>query len=905
MNRLAKLVSLGQSPWLDNIQRRALESGEVKTLIDRGDIRGMTSNPSIFNQAISRSHDYDEALRALAWSGWDAEKIFWELAVEDVRLALDLFAPLYEQSIGADGYVSLEVSPHLAHDTEATVAQAEQLWTRVARPNLMVKIPATPAGIPAIRRAVAAGLNINITLIFSRLRYAAVMDAYLAGIEDRFAAGHSIDHIASVASFFVSRVDTKVDRRLPPGSPLRGKAAVANAKLAYEDFRRTFSGQRWESLRQRGARLQRPLWASTSTKDPAYPDTIYVDELVGADTVNTLPAQTLEAARDHARAEPAISEHLQAARDALAALDRAGISMEDVARELEAEGVEAFATSSTELLQNIEARRQEALRTLDPIAEPVARRIEQLSADSLPTRFHAKDPTLWSDEPAGQAEVSRRMGWTDSPQKARALLPLYRDFAAQVRQAHISRFLVLGMGGSSLAAELFSTLFSASDASDTKAVCLGILDSTDPAQVAKAAVDFPPQESLYIVSSKSGDTAEVTAAFNYLWSQADGDGSHFVAITDDGSSLERLARTLGFRRIFIADSTVGGRYSALTDFGLVPAALLGMDLERLLEGAEWMQRQCGRELAAARSPGIVLGAVLGEAALAGRDKLTILADSPMRSLPHWIEQLVAESTGKDGKGILPVPLDPLDAPKVYGPDRLFVYLRQSGELEAGVDALSRTGFPVITLDVPDAYAVAAEFFRWEVAVAVACHILGVNAFDQPDVQESKDRTSSRIEQMRSTQRLEEGEWDISIGEGVPNLGTSQGMWHFLERARPGDYVALNAYLPCRPENVEELQRLRVLIRERTRVAVTAGFGPRFQHSTGQMHKGGPNTGLFVQIVSEPAEDIDIPGQGMSFGTLIRAQALGDYETLVSRDRRVLRVHLSRPDDLAQLRKALQ
>jgi len=905
MNRLAGLVSLGQSLWLDNIQRRELEGGETKTLIDRGDIRGMTSNPSIFNQAIAGSHDYDEALRSLAWSGWDAEKIFWELAVEDVRLALDLFAPLYEQSNGADGYVSIEVSPDLADDTEATAAQAEQLWARVARPNLMVKIPATAAGIPAIRRGIAAGLNINITLIFSRQRYAAVMGAYLAGLEDRLAAGRSIDHIASVASFFVSRVDTKVDKRLSPGSPLRGKAAVANAKLAYEDFRKTFSGERWERLRHRGARLQRPLWASTSTKDPAYSETLYVDELAGADTVNTLPPKTLDAARDHARAVSSISEHLQAARDTLAALEAAGISMDQVSRELEAEGVAAFATSIAELLKNIETRRQDAVRTLGPLAGPVARRIKQLSADSLPTRMNANDPTLWSDEPSGQAEVSRRMGWMDSPQKARALLPSYREFAAQVHQAHVSRFLVLGMGGSSLAAELLSTLSSSADASDAKAVCLGTLDSTEPAQVAKAADDFPPEKSLYIVSSKSGGTAEVTAAFNYFWSQANGDGSRFVAITDGGSSLEQLARTLGFRRIFTADSTVGGRFAALTDFGLVPAALLGMDLDRLLERAEWMQRQCGSDLPAARSPGIVLGAALGEAALAGRDKLTILADSSLRSLPYWIEQLVAESTGKDGKGILPVPLDPLDAPEVYGPDRLFVYLRQSGELDAGVDALSRTGFPVISIDVPDAYAVAAEFYRWEVAVAVACHILGVNAFDQPDVQESKDRTRSRIEHLRSTRRLEEGEWDTAIREGAPSLGTSEMMWRYLEQARPGDYVALNAYLPRGPEMVDELQRLRVLIRERTRIAVTAGFGPRFQHSTGQMHKGGPNTGLFIQIVSDPGQDLDIPGQGMSFGTLIRAQALGDYETLLARRRRVLRVHLSSPADLAWLRKALQ
>src|SRR5512141_173581 len=266
MNTIAKLNELGQSIWMDNIQRRLLEDGETRGMIERGDIRGMTSNPTIFEKAISKTHDYDEALIPMAWSGWDAEKIFWELVVEDIRAATDLFLPLYEETNGGDGYVSIEVSPFLAGDTDATAAQAQQLWARVARPNLMVKIPATPAGIPAIRRSIAAGININITLIFGLRMYAEVINAYLSGLEDRLAAGHPIDQIASVASFFVSRVDTKVDERLPKDSPLRGKVAVANAKLAYEQFLKTFSGDRWEKLQKHGAHLQRVLWASTSTK---------------------------------------------------------------------------------------------------------------------------------------------------------------------------------------------------------------------------------------------------------------------------------------------------------------------------------------------------------------------------------------------------------------------------------------------------------------------------------------------------------------------------------------------------------------------------------------------------------------------------------------------------------------
>jgi transaldolase/glucose-6-phosphate isomerase len=905
INKLAELVSLGQSLWLDNIRRSALENGETRLLIERGDIRGMTANPTIFKQAITAGADYDEAIRALAWSGWDAEKIFWELAVEDVRLALDLFAPLYEQSNGGDGYVSIEVSPHLADDTSGTVAQAEQLWARIARPNLMVKIPATSAGIPAIRRAVAAGLNINITLIFSRQRYAQVMEAYLSGLEQRLEAGHSIDHVASVASFFVSRVDGKIDPRLPPGSSLRGKAAIANARLAYEDFRRVFSGQRWEGLLARGARLQRPLWASTGTKDPAYSDTLYVDELVGPDTVNTLPPKTLDAARDHARVRVAIGDDLQGARDTLAALDAVGINVENVAGDLETEGVKAFAESIDELFTHIEARRAAAARVLGPLAKPVAQRLDQLAASSFLDRFCAGDPTLWSNEPAAQAEIGNRLGWMNSAQNARQRFADYRKFSNQVHGEGISRFLVLGMGGSSLAPEVLSGFFAAADDTDTQAPCLAILDSTDPSQVASAAQAFPPDKSMYVVSSKSGGTAEVSAAFEFFWALSGSDGSRFIAITDAGTSLEQLARQLGFRRIFTADSAVGGRFSALTDFGLVPAALLKIDLDKLVARAENMQRQCSRDIPVARSPGVALGVALGEAALAGRDKLTLVADAPLRALPHWIEQLVAESSGKDGKGILPVALEPLDTPSVYGPDRIFVYLRRSGELDLGLDALLHAGFPVITLDVPDQYAVAAEFFRWEVAVAVACHILGVNAFDQPDVQESKDRTRLKIEEFRSSHHLQEGEWDVTVDAGGRVTAGESRLKSFLGKARSGDYVALNAYLPRGQDVIDELQRLRVAIREQTHLAVTAGFGPRFQHSTGQFHKGGPNTGLFIQIVSETREDIEIPSQDMSFGTLLLAQAIGDYETLIARGRRVLRVHLSRPDQLKELRKVLK
>lgn len=370
MNTSQQLFAVGQSIWYDNIQRSLLTNGALAGMIGREEIRGVTSNPTIFMNAIARSQDYDAGLAPLARAGWSAEEIFWQLAVEDIQAAADLFRPLYDASDRGDGYVSLEVNPFLAHDTAGTLAAAQQLWQRVGRPNLMIKIPATLAGLPAITAAIAAGINVNVTLIFARERYAQVMDAYLTGLEQRVAAGLPIDGIASVASFFVSRVDTKVDgylaglidrgdARADQAGRLLGKAAIANARLAYADFTHFFASSRFAALKAKGARLQRPLWASTGTKNPAYSDVLYVESLIGPHTVNTVPPQTLAALLDHGVVRPnSITEDLAGAQQVVADLETLGIAMRQVTRELEEEGVKAFADSYAALLAAVEARRQ-------------------------------------------------------------------------------------------------------------------------------------------------------------------------------------------------------------------------------------------------------------------------------------------------------------------------------------------------------------------------------------------------------------------------------------------------------------------------------------------------------------------------------------------------------------------
>jgi transaldolase/glucose-6-phosphate isomerase len=885
---IRKLTNLKQSLWYDNIQRKLLVNGELKAMIERGDIRGVTSNPTIFQNAIAKTNDYDSALIPLAWAGWDSEKIFWQLAIEDIQGACDLFRPLYDETNAGDGYVSLEVSPLLAKDTDGTIKQAKELWERVDRPNLMVKIPATKEGIPAIQQSIASGININVTLIFSLTRYMDVMNAYLAGIEERVGKDLPVQHIASVASFFVSRVDTKIDPQLPADSPLAGKAAIANAKLAYETFESIFTSPRFATLKARfRARVQRPLWASTGTKNPKYSDTLYVDNLIGPDTVNTVPPATLDAFRDHGKPSLTITQGLEESQMLFADLKAQGISMSTVTQELEDEGVKAFADAFATLIGAIEERRLNAASSLKGLADSVSERLSQLDMDSVAKRLWEHDATLWTNDSAGQEEIKIRLGWLHSIEDARKRLEGYTSFAKQIHDEKIDRVLVIGMGGSSLTAEVLSSVLAGFG--DEAKLSLSILDSTDPQQVKLAAEHFPPDKSLYIIASKSGGTAELMAAFDYLWKLSKEDGSRFIAITDKDTSLQKLAEEKKFRKVFNADPNVGGRFSALTDFGLVPAALLGMDIEQLLSSAEKIKNASQ----SVYSAGFALGAVMAESAQSGRDKLTVVADAPVSAFANWIEQVVAESSGKNQKGILPVALEPIGTPDVYGKDRIFVYLKNNGELEKQITELRNANFPVIELPITNLYDVGGEFFKWEIAIATACHILGINAFDQPDVQDSKLRTIAKIKDFQATGKL--AEVDLTDAKDAKKV-----LNDLLANAKDNSYVSINAYVPRNKEMIEAIQNLRVAIRAKTKCAVTAGFGPRFQHSTGQFHKGGPNTGLFIQVVYDAKDDFEIPNQGLTFGTLIRAQALGDYEALVAAGRKAVRIKLSSLDELKNL-----
>jgi glucose-6-phosphate isomerase len=560
---------------------------------------------------------------------------------------------------------------------------------------------------------------------------------------------------------------------------------------------------------------------------------------------------------------------------------------------------------------------------LGPYGRAVEDRLRALDATRFTSRLWQGDPTLWTADPKGQAAVREGLGWLRLPDAMRGHLSDLAAFADEARRAGFRHVVHMGMGGSSLAPLVFERSFRETRtpsrangrASPPGALPLTVLDTTDPATILAIERTVPLPHTLFIVASKSGTTAEPLAFGEYFYARlrelrGDQAGDNFVAITDPGTPLVALGRERRYRRIFLNFPDIGGRYSGLSYFGLVPAALAGVDLRELLERGSRMARASESDVPAGDNPGVALGAAMGELARRGRDKVTLLVSQPIATLGMWLEQLLAESTGKDGTGLLPVADEPLGAPSVYGEDRLFAYVRLGetgdGVLERGIAALREAGHPVVTIRMHDPLDLGQEFFRWEIATAAAGAVLGINAFDQPNVQESKDNTNRLLGVVRTQGRLPEEEPTLSEGrlriyagagtaDGRRGAGRGDGavavLTRFLEQARPGNYVAFQAYLTESAPTDRALARLRLRVRDKTRLATTVGYGPRYLHSTGQYHKGGPNTGLFLQLTADDAVDADVPGAPYTFGVFKRAQAQGDLEALRAHGRRVLRVHL--------------
>ncbi len=935
-NPLLEIQKYGQSAWLDYIHRDDLNNGDLQRRIDEEGVRGVTSNPSIFQKAIGDSDTYDDAIMTML--DLEAQDIYEALAIEDIQNATDLFRPIYDRSAGGDGYVSLEVSPLLARDTQGTVDEARRLFQTVERPNLMIKIPATPEGIPAIEEAIAAGINVNVTLIFAINNYERVAEAFIRGLERRLQNGEDIARVASVASFFLSRIDAMVDQmlenniraaqlrqdtaRITANSKLLGQTAIANAKMAYISFQRIFQGERFQSLREAGAQAQRPLWASTSTKNPTYPDTLYVDNLIGPFTVNTLPPATLAAFKDHGVAAETVTQESDLFLPPEEALDRlaeVGIDMGQVTSRLQDDGVDAFIDSFETLISQVAAKRtllrsgiiERTKLALGIYHGAVDEAVAGLDADFANPRLWNKDGSLWKAGAATIKQIVDRLGWLDFDSTIdRERLQALQE---SMRGERFSHLVLLGMGGSSLAPEVLADTFGPQPGFPE----LIVLDSTDPARIRQVEDQIEIENTLFIVSSKSGGTIETLALDHHFWQRTGGNGDQFIVITDPGSPLERIASEAGLRDIFLNPADIGGRYSALSYFGMAPAALIGLDLDGLWASADTMLAANRENIPSSYHPGLLLGAVIGALAKEGRDKVTIISTESLRSFGNWAEQLLAESLGKEGKGALPVVGASVGLPHDYVSDRLFIYLRVDNDADvaaqdASVRALREAGHPRVTIRLADKLAIAGEFFRWEYATAIAGAILQVNPFDEPNVTEAKDATKALLKTYQETGALPV-ETPLMTPDGLELYADSLTLQPLRELcrqhgydgndtvgviaaqmagSRAGDYFAFLIYFTPTEDERRMIARIQRRLRHVTKRAVTIGYGPRYLHSTGQYHKGGGDNGIFWQLTADPAPDLDINRMDFSFGTLFAAQAAGDLRALHSHRRRAVRLHLS-------------
>jgi transaldolase/glucose-6-phosphate isomerase len=908
--------------------------------ITEDDLRGVTSNPTIFEKAITGSVDYDEQFRTLANSGLGVNEIYEALVLEDIGRAADILRPVYDKTDGVDGYISLEVNPRLAYDTQGTIEEASRLFKTLSRPNVMIKIPASREGLPAIEESIYRGINVNITMIFSIENYVQVAEAFISGLERRAAGNLTLNRIASVASFFVSRADTAIDADLEyrarhAATPeekerlenLSGKAAIANAKLAYQKFKEIFYGASFAALKAKGAQVQRPLWASTGTKNPKYSDVLYVDNLIGPDTVNTVPPATYTAFRDHGRAALSLEENLDESSACVAQLDALGIDMKAVTDKLQQDGLAAFVGSFDTLVESIEAKRDALISgiqgrltaSLGKYADAVSATLKEADKNEVMRRIWRKDASLWKEEEAHRKIINNALGWLTVPDTMIGVEDDLIAFADRLRGPRaVHHVMVCGMGGSSLCPEVLRQTFGPQSGYPE----LLVLDSTDPDVLASFAKKIDLKSCLFIISSKSGTTTEPLVFYKYWYNEVgkvrENPGEQFVAITDPGTMMERMATADKFKRIFLNPPDIGGRYSALSYFGIVPAALMGLDIKKLLDRAERVVHSCASVVPAADNPGARLGAIIGECARAGRDKLTIVADHKIEALGLWIEQLVAESTGKEGKGVLPVAGETLGTPSAYSDDRLFVSIavgKLDGETEVKLKALETAGHPVVYRTLTDLYDLGEEFFLWEIATAFAGFRLGINPFDQPNVQESKDATKELLDAFTKNGQLTEQSVLASDGTltiyaddktraELASTSVGDAIKAHLSRAGAGDYIALLNYIEETPKHEALIQAIRTHLRDATRCATTTGYGPRFLHSTGQLHKGGSDRGVFLQITAPDKTDLAVPKESYTFSILKQAQALGDFRSLASRGRRAIRVDLGE-DAVAGLQRLQQ
>ena len=935
MNTLIELLKCGQSYWLDNLTRGKITTGELKKRVDEQGLRGITSNPSIFNKAISSGQDYDGHITGLVKEGKNPLQIYDALTIKDVQDACDILNTVYDQSDGTDGFVSLEVPPYLARDTEGTMKIARRLFSAVGKQNCLIKIPGTKEGIPAIEQMLYEGININITLLFSVDRYVEVAQAYIRAIARRVAEGKPVNQVISVASVFISRIDVLtdqlIDQYIIPSREsknasqtclLSGRAGIATARLCYQRFKEIFNGESWKKLAEKGAHVQRPLWASTSNKDPLYNDLRYVVSLIGKETVNTLPDETIAAFANHGCIKKdSIEQEQDQANELFGELKKMDIDISFITQQLENEGIQKFTESYNKLIGNLADKR---MKMLGDEASP-----QKISCGKLDTEvkqacasmdekqtarlLFAQDPHLWKKEPEQIKSISKRMEWLTLPDNFTKNTDTIIAFAQMIKAEGFTHAVVLGMGGSSLCSEVTRQTYALTNGY----LQLWVLDNTDPAAILHIQSKIDLEKTLFIVASKSGNTEETLSFFHYFYQQLNNKnpvkpGNNFVAITDHDSPFVKVAEEFKFRKVFINPPDLGGRYSVLSDFGLVPMALIGIDINAILSSAKQMQSSCNG-VPAASNPGISLGVVLGICQKNRRDKVTFILSHSITSFGYWVEQLLAESTGKEGKGLIPIHGETLADPKFYGNDRIFIHLYLKDDNndsdEKKIKAVEDAGHPVVRIKLANKIALGAEYYRWEIAVAIAGMVMGINPFNQPNVEESKKNTSQLLEGWSKEGNFKIPEPLLKIetisvygGKETKQLATNHYksaadlLNGFTEMAKPNDYIALLPYFMKTEPRTKVLQAWRHWMRDNLKIATTLLTGPRYLHSTGQLHKGGPDTGLYIILISEEEKELAIPEEKFGFATLHEAQSLGDFRSLDDKGRRVIRINLGKNID---------
>jgi transaldolase/glucose-6-phosphate isomerase len=852
--------------------------------------------------AASGRHPSAPALRRLlAHADWQTERAIEALAASVVRSLATELLPIHERTNGRLGRVAARLPPGLGAD--GLLEAAERLTRAVNRQNLIPGFPATEAGLEAAERSLIIGQPVLVGAAASLEALTHSLEACARGLRRR--AERGLAPVGCLVAFDPEPVTAAVESdlaalgagRAERAEAMRGKTLPALLQLALAQHAAALAevpdpGQLGLLILAEGERL-----------GVAAPRSVMVGLLAGEE-VGDIPDPGL---RQGLTGDWAMLSSARAHLDALAAL---GISVAELGRLADEQALILETDQLTRVAADEAAEARAMKAMLGDLSGEFPGVLQALQAGRVSAHLWRGDTTLWTQDPAEADEAARRLGWLLLPESMAGRVGEFEALRSQMMAEGYRHAVVLGMGGSSLAPDVFRRMLPAG-----RGLELHVLDSTDPEMVAALAGTIPVETTVFLVSSKSGTTTEPLALFEYFWAVAEPllgaqTGKHFAAITDPGTPLQKLAQEHGFRASFAGPADVGGRYSALSAFGLVPAALLGADVRAMLAGGEAMARACGPTVEAAQHPGLQLGAFLGLGAEKGRDKLTFLSDGGCDPLEDWIEQLVAESSGKKGRGLLPVTHENPGAPEEYSADRLFVYLRRTGEFDAQAAALAGAGHPVMVLDVgPGEAGLGGEFLRWEFAVAVACHRLGISAFDQPDVQRAKDRTSDLLKSYRKQGALPmphvlwQGQGVVAEGrEGAPaipgaaEIGAVQSA--MLGTLHAGEALCFLAYLPMEPALEGEFQALRSALRGARRMATSLGFGPRYLHSTGQYHKGGPDRTAFILLSADRSAGVAVPGMGVSFNVLQRAQAIGDLQALLALGRRAWCFHFDSTERLA-------